>query len=90
MIGSRIIEGEPREFLEGDPIVDLGFQRGVGRDLESLLQEETFQEDQGWIGCISFETFPDGIVSHEKMIDTGPVHDSVDLFHSLDGSVFFD
>jgi hypothetical protein len=90
MIGSGIIEGESQELLERDPIVDLGFQFGIGVDFEPLLQEEAFQEDQRRIGIIPRGTFSNGIMSYDQMIDTGPVHDRVDLFHSLYGPVLFD
>ena len=90
MIGSGIIKGEPQEFLEGDSIIDLGFQFGVGIDLKPLLEQEAFHEDQRRIGFIALGTFADGIVFHEQIIDTGPIHDCVDLLHSFDGPVLFD
>lgn len=89
MIGSGIIEGEPQELLEGDSIIDLGFQLGVGIDLKLLLEQEAFHEYQRRIGFIALGTFADGIVFHEQIIDAGPIHDCVDLFHSLYGSVLF-
>ena len=89
MIGSGIIERKPQEFLKGDPIIDLGFQLGVGIDLEPLLDQETFHEYQRRIGFVPIGTFSDGIVFHEKSIDPGPIHYGVDLFHSFDGPVLF-
>ena len=90
MIGSGIIEGKTQELLEGDSIIDLGFQLGVGIDLKPLLEQEAFHEDQRRIGFIALGTPADGIVFHEQIIDSGPIHDGVDLLHSLDGSVLFD
>ena len=90
MIGSGIIEGEPQEFFEGDSIIDLGFQLGVGIDFKPLLEQEAFHEDQRRPCLVALGTFADGIVSHEQIIDAGPIHDCVDLFHSLYGPVLFD
>jgi len=90
MIGSGIIEGKTQELFEGYSVVDLSFQLGVGIDLKPLLEQEAFHEDQRRIGFIALGTFADGIVFHEQIIDSGPIHDGVDLLHSLDGSVLFD
>ena len=90
MIGRRIFEGEPQELLEGDAIVDLGFQFGVGVDLEPLLQEKAFNKNYGWIRIIASGAFSDGIVFHDQIVDSGPIHDGVDLLHPGDGPVLFD
>jgi len=89
MIRSGIIERKPQELLEGDPIIDLSFQLGVGIDFKPLLDQEAFHEDQRRVGFVAIGTFPDGIVFHEQLINTRPVHDSADLFHSFDGPVLF-
>jgi len=47
MVGGMLIEGQPHEFLEGDPVVDLVFQLRVGIDPVPLLQEKSLQEHQG-------------------------------------------
>ena len=90
MIGSGIIKGEPQEFFEGDSIIDLGFQLRVGIDLEPLLEQEAFHKYQGMIGFIALGTSADGIVFHEQGFDLGPIHDGVNLLHSLDGPVLLD
>ena len=90
MIGSGIIEGKSQEFLEGDSIIDLSFQLGVGIDFKPLLEQEAFHKYQGRIGFIALGTSADGIVFHEQIINSGPIHDSVDLLHSLYGPVLFD
>lgn len=89
MIGSRIIEGESQELLERDPIVDLSFQLGIGVDLEPLLEQEAFHKYQGRIGFVARSAFSDGIVFHDQLIDSGPIHDVVDLLHSFNSPVFF-
>jgi len=66
------------------------FQFGVGIYLKPLLEQEAFHKYQGRIGFITIGTLADGIVFHEQIIDSGPIHDGVDLLHSLDGSVLFD
>jgi hypothetical protein len=53
MIGSGIVEGEPQELFERDAIIDLGFQFGIGIDLEPLLKEKAFHKNQGRIGIIA-------------------------------------
>ena len=90
MIGSGIIEGETQELLERDSVIDLSFQLRVGIDFEPLLEQEAFHKDQRRIGSISLGTFSDGIVCHEQIINAGPIHDGVDLFHSFDCPVLFD
>lgn len=89
MIGGRIIKGKSEKRLEGDPVIDLGFPFRVGIDREPLLEQETFHQENRRIGRIAFTAVSDGIGSHEQGFNTGPVNDSVDLFHALDGPVLF-
>ncbi len=89
MIGSRIIEGESQKRFEGDTVVDLSFQFGIGIDAEPLLEQQALHENNRRIGSVSFGAFPHGVVFHEQVFDTGPVHDSIDLFHSCDSPVLF-
>jgi len=89
MIGRRLINRKAQEFLEGDSVVDLGFQLRIGIDPEPLLKEEAFQEDQRGIGLVSFGAFTDGIISHDQTLDSRPIDDSVDLLHSPNSSVMF-
>jgi hypothetical protein len=89
MIGRRLIEGKPQKCLEGGPVVDLGFQLRIGVDLEPLLEQQAFHEDQRGISLVSFSAFTNGIVSHQQVPDSGPIHDGVDLLHSFDGPVTF-
>ena len=90
MIGSGIIEGEPPELFEGDSVVDLSFQFGVGIDFKPLLEQEAFHKNQRGIGSIALGTFADGIVLHEQIIDAGLILNGLDLLHSFDGPVLFD
>jgi hypothetical protein len=89
MVGCWIIEGESQELFEGDAIINLGFQLGIGIDLEPLLEQKTFHKNYGRIRIIARGAFPDGIVIHDQSIDSGPVDDIVDLIHSGDGPVLF-
>ena len=89
MIGRALIKGKTQKLLEGDSVVDLGFQLRIGVDLEPLLEQETFHEDQWRIGLVAFVAFADRIPSHEQILDTGLIHDGIDLFHSCDGPVMF-
>jgi len=90
MIGCGIVEGEPQELFEGDAIINLCFQFGIGIDLEPLLEQEAFHKNYGMIGVIAGSAFSNGIGVHDQRINTGPVDDVVDLFHSGDGPVLFD
>jgi len=90
MIGCWIIKGETQEFLKRDSVIDLSFQLGIGINLKPLLEQEAFHKYQGRIGFIAIGTLADGIVFHEHIIDSGPIHDGVDLLHSFDGPVLFD
>ncbi len=87
MIGSEFIHGELQGFFEGAPIVDLGFQFGIGIDVEPLLQKQAFEEQERMVGIVTFRAFTDGIVSEQQAFNPGPVDDAVDLLHSLDGAV---
>lgn len=87
MIGSEVIHGELQELFKGAPIVDLGFQLGIGIDVEPLLQKQAFQKQEGMVGIVAFRALADGIVSEHQAFNPGPVDDTVDLFHSFDGLV---
>jgi len=50
MIRSRLAERKPQEAFEGQPVVDLVFQLGVGLNPEPLLQEQAFEEHQWRVG----------------------------------------
>jgi hypothetical protein len=89
MIGSGIIEGKSQELFEGGPVVDLGFQLGVGIDFKPLLKEKAFHKEKRRIGIVAFKAFTDGVVSHEQGFDFGPVDSGVDMFHSFDSPVLF-
>jgi len=87
VIGREFIHGQFQEFFERTPIVDLGFQFGIGVDVKPLLQKQAFQKQEGMVGIVALRALTDGIVSEHQAFDPGPVDDIVDLFHSLDGAV---
>ena len=87
MIGREFIHGQLQELFEGAPIVDLGFQLGIGIDVKPLLQKQAFQKQEGMVGVVAFRTLSDGIVSEHQAFNPGPVDDTVDLLHSYDGPV---
>ena len=87
MIGRKFIHGQLQELLEGAPIVDLGFQLGIGIDVKPLLQKQAFQKQERMVGVVAFRTLADGIVSEHQTFNPGPVDDTVDSFHSFDGPV---
>jgi len=84
-----LIEGQPNEFLEGDPVVDLVFQLRVGIDPVPLLQEKPFQEHQRRIGVGALAAASDSIMKHQNPFHLGPVNNGVDLFQSLEAAVMF-
>lgn len=55
--------------------------------MKPLLGKKVFHEDQRRIGLVAFIAFPDGVTPQKKILDAGPLHDGVDLFHSCDGPV---
>ncbi len=87
MIGREFIHGQLQELFERTPIVDLGFQLGIGIDVEPLLQKQAFQKQEGMVGIVAFRALADGIVSEHQALDPGPVDDTVDFLHSFDGLV---
>jgi len=87
MIGREFIHGQLQELFEGAPIVDLGFQLGIGIDVKPLLQKQAFQKQEGMVGIVAFRVLTDGIVSEHQAFNPGPVDDTVDLLHSYDGPV---
>jgi hypothetical protein len=89
MVGRMLIKGKTQKLLEGDPVVDLGFQFRIGIDLEPLLKKKAFHKDKRRPCLIAFVAFADGITSQKQIFDAGPIHDGVDLFHSFDGPVLF-
>jgi hypothetical protein len=88
MIGRGVIEGKPQGLFEGGSIVDLSFQLRVGIDVEPLLEKQAFHEKDRRIGFVAPGAFADGIGSREQAIDSGPIHDGIDLFHSFDDPVY--
>src|SRR3989339_129958 len=62
MIGSEVIHGELQELFKGAPIVDLGFQLGIGIDVEPLLQKQAFQKQEGMVGLVAIHRFEKGDV----------------------------
>jgi len=89
MIGRGIIKRHPQELLEGIPVVDLSFQFRIGVDFKPLLKKQAFHQENRRVGAVSLKAFPDGIVSQEQTFDSGPINDTIDFFHSLDGAVLF-
>jgi hypothetical protein len=87
VIGSEFIHGQFKELFEGTPIVDLGFQLGIGIDVKPLLQKQAFQKQEGMVGIIAFRAFADRVISEHQTFNPGPVDDTVDLLHSFDGPV---
>jgi len=89
MIWRRLIEVRTQERLKGVPVVDLCFQFRIGVDVEPLLEQEAFHENQRQISLVAFGAFTDGIVSHKRVPDSGPIHNGIDLLHPFDGPVTF-
>jgi len=63
--GRRLGKRKTKEVFERNPVVDLSFQLGVGIDLEPLLEQEAFHEDQGRPCLVAIGTLADGIIFHE-------------------------
>ena len=89
MIGRCIVKGKSQECFERSSVVDLGFQFGIGIDLEPLLKKKAFHKEERRIGIVSLKAFTDGIVFHEQAFNPGPVDGGVEMRHSFDGPVLF-
>ena len=59
------------------------------RGREPLFKQQAFHKDRRRPGLVAFIAFADRIPSHEQILDTGPIIDGVDLFHSCDAPVVF-
>jgi hypothetical protein len=89
MIGSDIIKRKAQELFEGIPVVDLGFQFGIGVDFKPLLKQQAFHQEERRVGAVALKAFTDGVVSEQERFDSGPINGPIDIFHSLDGPVLF-
>lgn len=89
MIGRKIIKRKAQELLEGIPVVDLGFQFGIGVDFKPLLKKQAFHQEKMRISAVSLKAFTDGIAPEQERFDSGPINGPIDFFHSLDGHVLF-
>lgn len=74
---------------KGDLVVDLGFKLRIGVDLELLMEQQIFYEDQPRIRFVAFGAFTDMTSSHRQVLDPRIIHNSIDMLHSFDGPVTF-
>jgi hypothetical protein len=51
-----LIKGKSQELLEGNTVIDLGFQFGIGINLKPLLEQNTFEQEQRRISFSAFST----------------------------------
>ena len=54
MVRRGFAEGQTQEFLEGQPVVDLIFQFGIGGNTKPFLQQQAFEQQDGRIGFGAF------------------------------------
>ena len=54
MIGRGFAEGQAQEFFEGQPVVDLIFQLGIGGNTKPFLQQQAFEKKDGRIRLGAF------------------------------------
>ena len=81
MVRRGFAEGQTQEFLEGQAVIDLIFQFGIGGNTKPFLQQQAFKQENGRVGFGAFLASADGIMLHENRFDTGPVNGSRDFFH---------
>lgn len=89
MVRRRAVQRQPKETLEGKPVVDLCFQLRVRIDPEPLLQKQCLQEHERRIGIGLLDTSADRVMFQKDFLDPGPVDDRIDLLHPLKGAVVF-
>ena len=93
MVRSGFAEGQTQEFLEGQAVIDLIFQLGIGRNIypvefndhstgaKPFLQQQAFEQEDGRIGFGAFLASANGVMLHENGFDARPVNGSRDFFH---------
>jgi hypothetical protein len=60
MAGRGFAERQAQETFEGQAVVNLVFQLGIGGNAKPFLQQQTFEQEDGWVGAGAFiagETF---------------------------------
>ncbi|MEN6373609.1 MAG: hypothetical protein ABFD75_02365 [Smithella sp.] len=53
-----MIKRKSEKLLEGDTVIDLGFQFGIGFDMEPLLQQKVLEQKQRRIMLVSSMLLP--------------------------------
>jgi hypothetical protein len=89
MILSELAEGKPQKGIEGQSVGDLVFQFGVRGDAEQLLQQQVFEQHQGWVGANAFLAGAYGAMTAQDGFHARPVDGVVELLHELDAAVLF-
>jgi hypothetical protein len=89
MVWSRLAEGQAKKGFEGESVVDLVFQFGIGLNTEPLLKQQAFEEHQRRVGAGAFLAGAHGVVAEQDGFDAGPVYSVAELVHEFDGAVLF-
>lgn len=89
MIRRRLIEGKSEKLLERDTVIDLGFQFGIGFDMEPLLQQKALEQQQRRISACTFNAFTNGIMLQQQVFDRRPVNDGIYFSQSRNSAVTF-
>ena len=83
MIWRGFTERQSQKTFEGQAVINLVFQFGIGRNTKPFLQQEAFEQEDGWIGLGAFIAGAHGIMLHENRIDTGPIKGGLEFFHQF-------
>ena len=81
MVGRGFAERQAQETFEGQAVVNLVFQLGIGGNAKPFLQQQAFEQEDGRIGFGAFLAGADGVMLHENRFDRGPFNGGRDLFH---------
>ena len=87
MIRRRPIERKPEEFFEGQTVVDLVFEFGVGVDAEPFLKEHAFEKQQGRVGIGAFTAGSHGVMSHQDLFNAPPINGVIELVHEFEAAI---
>jgi hypothetical protein len=89
VIRCGLAEGQAQKGFEGESVVDLVFQLGVGLNAEPLLKQQAFEKHQRRVGTGAFLAGAHGVVAEQDGFDTRPVDGAAELLHELDAAVLF-
>jgi hypothetical protein len=88
VIRSGLIQWQSQEGFEGDAVVDLAFELGIGGDLKPFLKQQAFEQQKGRVGLAALGLFASLVELIQEVFDRIPVDGQIELFENGQGAVF--